>query len=118
MTEERWNLSTAPGVGSISSFDLLIIVIVAVAVIGCDFVLRKLSQPVEPEDRRLSFVARDGRTGGGSRIPVTRARELVSVLGTQVLPAVSAGLLVYVHMGDPREALLVFLAIFAGCWSV
>jgi exopolysaccharide biosynthesis polyprenyl glycosylphosphotransferase len=55
---------------------------------------------------------------GRSRLLVTRARELLDVLGTQVAPAATAGLLVYVDAGEPRAAFLVFFAVFAGCWTV
>ena len=54
----------------------------------------------------------------GPRIPVTQARRLIGVLGTQVAPAATAGLLVYLHTRGPREALLAFSAILAGCWLV
>ncbi|HSD22705.1 MAG TPA: exopolysaccharide biosynthesis polyprenyl glycosylphosphotransferase [Solirubrobacterales bacterium] len=71
------------------------------AVISCGAVLRILSG-----------------TAARSPLLVTRARELVGVLGTQVAPAATAGLLVYMDTGQSRAAFLVLLAVFTGCWSV
>ncbi|MGH2603878.1 MAG: hypothetical protein ACRDJ9_31395, partial [Dehalococcoidia bacterium] len=53
-----------------------------------------------------------------SRFRISDARRLIGALGTQVAPAVTAGLLVYAHTKGPKEALLVFSATFAGCWLV
>ncbi len=103
MPEDHWDLSAAPGAGLFSDLDLLIAAAGAAAVIACGFLLRKLSEPPER-----------GRRG----ISVPRARELVGALGTEVLPALTAGSLIYAHTGELREALLVLLAILAGCWSV
>ena len=86
------------------SFDVLDLAILAAgmfAVSSCGAVLRMLS------DR-----------AGRSRLLVTRARELVGVLGTQVAPAATAALLVYVDTGQSRAAFLIFFAVFVGCWSV
>ncbi len=111
MIAEHWHLTTAPGPID-SNLDLLITAVAVAVVIASGFVLRKLSEPRVRGPRLWS--GRDGWPG----IPARRARELVTVLGTQVIPAVTAGLLVYANVGGPREALLVFLTILAGCWAV
>jgi exopolysaccharide biosynthesis polyprenyl glycosylphosphotransferase len=111
MPEEHWNLTSAPGPID-SDLDLLITAVAVGVVIISGFVLRKLSQP------RVRVAGLWSGREGWAGIPPGRARELVSVLGTQVIPAVTAGSLIYAHMGSPREALLVFLTILAGCWAV
>jgi exopolysaccharide biosynthesis polyprenyl glycosylphosphotransferase len=97
---QLWDLSWAPRGGSAQLF---VAMSGAAAVIGCALVLEKLCMPSQ---------------SGGRRVSVQRAQQLVSVLGNQILPAMAAGFLVYAHAGGPREALLVFLVFFAGCWGV
>lgn len=86
---------------SFEGWDLAILVAGMFAVICGGAVLRALS------DRK-----------GRSRLLVTRARELVGLLGTQVAPALTAGMLVCANTGQPRAALPIFFAVFVGCWSV
>ena len=100
MAQQLW-LTLSTVAGSFNRFDLAILAAGMLAVIACGAVLRTLS------DR-----------AGRPRLLVSRARELVCVLGTQVLPAATAGLLVYVGTGQLRMAFLIFFAVFAGCWSV
>src|SRR5215216_1139129 len=111
MPEEHWQLTTTPGPVD-SSLDLLITAVALGVVIFTGFALRRLSVP--PPRAAGRWFRRKGWAG----IPAGRAKELVTVLGTQLIPAVTAGLLIYVDVGGPREALLVFVTILAGCWSV
>jgi exopolysaccharide biosynthesis polyprenyl glycosylphosphotransferase len=85
-----------------SGLDLLIIAITGAGVVGCGIGLTKLT---------------DGKASG-PHFQISDARRLIGVLGTQVAPAVTASLLVYVHTNGSKEALLVFSATFAGCWLV
>ena len=100
MAQQLW-LTLGAVAQSFTGWDLAILAVSMLAVTVCGAVLRALSDPA-----------------GRARLQVTRARELVSVLGTQVLPAATAGLLVYVGTGQLRTAVLIVCAVFAGCWSV
>ena len=99
MANELW-LALSGVVESFDGLDLAILAAGMLAAITCGAVLQMLSNPA-----------------GRSRLLVTRARELVGVLGTQVGPAATAGLLVYADTGQWRAAFLLFFAAFAGCWS-
>jgi exopolysaccharide biosynthesis polyprenyl glycosylphosphotransferase len=100
VAEELW-LAASAVAGSFGGLDLAILGAGVFSVIGCSAVLGMMS------DR-----------AGRPHFLVARARELVGVLGTQVSPAATAGLLVYLDTGGSRAALLVLLAVFTGCWSV
>ncbi|MGH2960821.1 MAG: exopolysaccharide biosynthesis polyprenyl glycosylphosphotransferase, partial [Solirubrobacterales bacterium] len=100
----------------VSGLDLLIIAITGAGVVGCGIGLTKLSWS-EGRGIRRQFVMSAGMASI-SRFRISDARRLIGALGTQVAPAVTAGLLVYAHTKGPKEALLVFSATFAGCWLV
>ena len=100
MAKEVW-LALGRVAESFSVLDLAILAAGLFVVISSEAVLRILS------DR-----------AGRSPLLVTRARELVGMLGTQVAPAATAGALLYADTGQARAALLSSFAVFAGCWSV
>lgn len=82
MPKEVW-LALGRVAESFSGLDLAILAAGLFAVISCEAVLRILSN-----------------RAGQSRLLVTRARELVGVLGTQVAPAATAGVLLCVDTGQ------------------
>lgn len=111
MTSKYWVLATGP----VAELDLLIAGVAAASVTGWGIAVDRFSAFHRSRARRHpSSSVPAGATG----IPADRARWLVRVVGTQVAPAVTAALLVYVHTGRLRESLLVLSAFLAGCWMV